>query len=112
MKSILVTGGAGFISSHLVDHILGERLARVTVIDNFNDFYDPQIKRDNVSAHLEQNDFDLIEADISDAATMDELFGRKSFDVVVHLAARAGVRPSLDDPIAYEQTNVGGTYED
>lgn len=110
MKNILVTGGAGFIGSHLINRLLAEHCFRVTVVDNFNDFYDPKLKRANVAAHLGRFDFDLIEADISDMQTMDALFAHKGFDAVVHLAARAGVRPSLEDPLAYEQTNVRGTY--
>ena len=110
MKDFLVTGGAGFIGSHLVDHLLMEPDARVTVVDNFNDFYDPAIKRANIAAHLERDDFELVEADITDAGSMSELFARARFDCVIHLAARAGVRPSLANPLAYEETNVRGTF--
>lgn len=110
MNKILVTGGAGFIGSHLVDHLLRQPGARVTVVDNFNDFYDPAIKRANVASHLGRDDFELVEADIADSRAMDALFGRARFDCVVHLAARAGVRPSLKDPLAYEETNVRGTF--
>ena len=110
MNNILVTGGAGFIGSHLVDRLLGDGGARVTVVDNFNDFYDPAIKRANVAAHLERDDFELVEADIADSRAMNDLFARAGFDCVVHLAARAGVRPSLEDPLAYEETNVRGTF--
>ena len=111
MTNVLVTGGAGFIGSHLVDRLFREGdNARVTVVDNFNDFYDPAIKRANIAAHIERDDFELVEADIADAGTMNELFRRRDFDCVVHLAARAGVRPSLDDPLAYEETNVRGTF--
>ncbi len=110
MNNILVTGGAGFIGSHLVDRLLGDGGARVTVVDNFNDFYDPAIKRANVAAHLERDDFELVEADIADSRAMNDLFARAAFDCVVHLAARAGVRPSLQDPLAYEETNVRGTF--
>ncbi len=110
MTNILVTGGAGFIGSHLVDRLLTEGSARVTVADNFNDFYDPAIKRENVAAHLERDDFKLVEADITDSRAMNDLFSRARFDCVVHLAARAGVRPSLAEPLAYEQTNVRGTF--
>jgi UDP-glucuronate 4-epimerase len=110
MKRILVTGGAGFIGSHLVDRLLGNGDARVTVVDNFNDFYDPAIKRANVASHLGRDEFDLVEADISDSQAMNELFARSRFDCVVHLAARAGVRPSLANPLEYEQTNVRGTF--
>lgn len=110
MKSILVTGGAGFIGSHLVDHLLAEGASRVTVVDNFSDFYDPAIKRMNIAAHLGREDFELVEADICDLRAMQELFARSRFDCVVHLAARAGVRASFDNPLAYEQTNVRGTF--
>ena len=110
MKNILVTGGAGFIGSHLVDHLLDEERARVTVVDNFNDFYEPAIKRANIARHVGREEFELVEADISDARAVGELFARSGFDCVVHLAARAGVRPSLDDPLAYEAANVRGTY--
>ena len=110
MKKILITGGAGFIGSHLLDHLRAEASHQITVVDNFSDFYNPQIKRANIAAHVGRDGFSLIEADISDGRAMDELFARGRFDAVVHLAARAGVRPSLDDPLAYEQTNVRGTY--
>ncbi len=110
MKSILVTGGAGFIGSHLVDRLLSDRSAYVTVVDNFNDFYDPAIKRMNVASYLGRGDFELVEADICDSRAMYELFARSRFDCVVHLAARAGVRASLASPLAYEETNVGGTF--
>jgi UDP-glucuronate 4-epimerase len=110
MKDFLVTGGAGFIGSHVVDQLLKEPDARVTVVDNFNDFYDPAIKRANIAAHLDRSNFEVIEADITDAQAMNELFARANFDCVVHLAARAGVRPSLANPLAYEDTNVRGTF--
>lgn len=109
MKNILVTGGAGFIGSHLVDRLLSDGGARVTVVDNFNDFYDPSIKRANIATHLSRDEFELIEADIADSQAMSSLFAGARFDCVVHLAARAGVRPSLEDPLLYEQTNVRGT---
>jgi len=110
MNNILVTGGAGFIGSHLVDRLLADGGARVTVVDNFNDFYDPAIKRANVAPHLKRDDFELVEADIADSRAMNDLFARAGFDCVVHLAARAGVRPSLEDPLAYEETNVRETF--
>jgi UDP-glucuronate 4-epimerase len=110
MKDILVTGGAGFIGSHLVDHLLADGAARVTVVDNFNDFYDPAIKRANIAAHVEHDDFELVEADIADSQAMNDLFARTRFDCVVHLAARAGVRPSVEDPLAYAESNVRGTF--
>jgi UDP-glucuronate 4-epimerase len=110
MTNILVTGGAGFIGSHLVDRLLADNEARVTVVDNFNDFYDPAIKRANIAPHLRRGDFEVVEADIADSRAMNDLFARSGFDCVVHLAARAGVRPSLENPLAYEQTNVRGTF--
>lgn len=110
MNRILVTGGAGFIGSHLVDHLLLDDSFHVTVVDNFNDFYDPAIKRANIAPHLATENFELVEADISDSRVMEDLFSRSKFDCVVHLAARAGVRPSLEAPLAYETTNVRGTF--
>jgi UDP-glucuronate 4-epimerase len=110
MQNILITGGAGFIGSHLVDRLVADQNNRVIVADNFNDFYNPAIKRANIAAHIGCDNFELLEANIADASAMDDLFTRSRFDVVVHLAARAGVRPSLADPLAYEETNVRGTY--
>ncbi|HWP43081.1 MAG TPA: NAD-dependent epimerase/dehydratase family protein [Blastocatellia bacterium] len=110
MRKILVTGGAGFIGSHLVDRLMAEGGSQVTVVDNFNDFYDPAIKRANIKRHLGRRELTLVEADIADARAMGELFERQRFDLVVHLAARAGVRPSLEAPLAYEEANVRGTY--
>ena len=105
---ILITGGAGFIGSHLADR----RLARgdsVTVLDDFNDYYDPAIKRGNVSAHLGDARYRLVEGDIRDRALVFELFESGRFDAVAHLAARAGVRPSLKDPVLYEEVNCVAT---
>ena len=109
MKHILITGGAGFIGSHLVDSLLSEGGWRITVIDDFNDFYDPAIKHENVRAHLSRSEFSLQEADIRDESTLKQIFGEKHFDCIVHLAARAGVRPSLQQPLLYTETNVNGT---
>src|SRR5215203_453261 len=109
MRNVLVTGGAGFIGSHLVARLLAEGQWRVVVVDDFNDFYDPALKRRNVSAHLGREEFALHEADIRDRATLDKVFKGAKFDVVVHLAARAGVRPSLAEPMLYTETNIGGT---
>jgi UDP-glucuronate 4-epimerase len=110
MRGILVTGGAGFIGSHLVDRLMADGGYDVTVVDNFNEFYDQRIKRANIEPHLSRDNFELFEADIVDTRAMNELCAAKSFDTIVHLAARAGVRPSLDDPILYQTTNVRGTY--
>lgn len=109
MKNILVTGGAGFIGSHLVDRLMDEREWRVTVVDDFNDFYDPEMKRANVSAHMSDSSFSIVEADIRDRAALNGIFSRTKFDCIVHLAARAGVRPSLSEPQLYAETNINGT---
>ncbi|HEX3817207.1 MAG TPA: SDR family NAD(P)-dependent oxidoreductase [Chthoniobacterales bacterium] len=103
---ILVTGGAGFIGSHLVEKLVGEGHA-VAVLDDFNDFYDPQIKRRNLAAVAEE--VVIHEVDLRDAAAVEAVVVRGKFDVIVHLAARAGVRPSIAQPQLYFDTNVDGT---
>jgi UDP-glucuronate 4-epimerase len=108
-KRILVTGGAGFIGSHLVERLLGEGDWHVTVVDDFNDFYCPDTKRANIARHLTDPNYKLVEADICDDERMREAFAENGFDVIVHLAARAGVRPSLTQPKLYYRTNVDGT---
>ena len=75
MKNILITGGAGFIGSHLVDRLMAEGGWRITVVDDFNDFYDPAIKRENVRARLANPDFKLVEADIRNQADLEQAFG-------------------------------------
>lgn len=104
-----MTGGAGFIGSHLVDSLLSEEASHVTVVDSFHDFYAPSIKRDNIARHLTDSNFKLIEADIRDTEAIDRLFLDGAFDTVVHLAALAGVRPSLENPRGYYEVNVEGT---
>jgi len=105
---ILVTGGAGFIGSHLVERLLGDGHP-VVAIDNFDSFYDPSIKRRNIATALEHPKFRLVEGDIRDSEALDRLFGEHGLETVVHLAARAGVRPSIDDPIEYTSVNLDGT---
>ena len=105
---ILVTGGAGFIGSHLVDKLL-ERGEKVICVDDFNDFYDPAIKRANIRPHLDFDSYTLIEADIRNRDRLDELFHKHDIRKIVHLAARAGVRPSLEQPFLYEDVNIKGT---
>jgi len=109
MKNILITGGAGFIGSHLVDRLLPEGQWQVTVVDDFNDFYDPSIKRANIERHLTDPNYRLVEADIRDYDALREAFDSGEFDCIVHLAARAGVRPSLTQPRLYVETNINGT---
>jgi len=108
-KNILVTGGAGFIGSHLVDRLLAEGGWRVTVVDDFNDFYSPEIKHSNIAEHVKSSDYRVVDADIRDTSTMIALFAEYKFDVIAHLAARAGVRPSLAEPKLYAETNINGT---
>ena len=107
---ILLTGGAGFIGSHLTRRLLA-RGDRVTVLDDFNDYYDPARKRANIAPFLagDSPSYRLVEGDIRDAALVDRTFSEGGFDAVVHLAARAGVRPSLLEPILYEEVNCVGT---
>lgn len=105
---IIVTGGAGFIGSHLVTALL-EKGEKVVVIDDFNGFYDPLLKRENIQPFLNNPGFRLYEADIRDKAKVFEIFAAEQCDAVCHLAARAGVRPSIEDPLLYEEVNCVGT---
>src|ERR1700721_1125186 len=107
-RKILITGAAGFIGSHLVDALLANGDFIVN-LDNFNDFYDPKIKRDNIKDHLLHKNYKLVEGDLRDKKTLQEAFSCGSFDVVVHLAAMAGVRPSIEKPAYYTDVNVNGT---
>lgn len=107
-EPILVTGGAGFIGSHLCEALLREG-CRVVCLDNFNSFYAPEAKRANLHACLSDPRFTLIEADIRDRDALSAAFSAQRPQAVVHLAAMAGVRPSLDDPELYAEVNVLGT---
>jgi len=107
-KHVLITGGAGFIGSHLTARLL-DTGNRVTVLDLFDDFYAPALKRANVEPFLQHRDYQLVQGDIRDEPLLEELFSQRRFDVVVHLAARAGVRPSLEMPRLYQDVNVCGT---
>ena len=111
MKRVLITGGAGFIGSHLCQRLLGEGY-EVVCLDNFDAFYDPAIKRENleeIQVIAGDGAFRLVEGDIRDAGHLEDLFKQSSFDLVIHLAARAGVRPSIQQPSLYNEVNVTGT---
>ena len=109
-RRILLTGGAGFIGSTLTDALLGAG-DQVTVVDDFNPYYDPATKRANVAAHLHKASFRLIEADITDPEMWQALDANEGWDALIHIAARAGVRPSIERPLLYVQTNVEGTAQ-
>jgi UDP-glucuronate 4-epimerase len=104
---ILVTGGAGFIGSHFVEGSLAAG-HRVAVLDDFNDFYDPAIKRANVAPF--RPDVAVHEVDIRDGERVSKIIHEGKFDTIVHLAARAGVRPSIKEPKLYIDTNITGTF--
>ena len=106
--AILVTGGAGFIGSSLLDR-LAARGDDLVCWDDFNDYYDPRIKRANIAPLLDAKKMRLYEGNICNAALGEEIFRKEPIEVVVHLAARAGVRPSLKEPLLYERVNCGGT---
>jgi UDP-glucuronate 4-epimerase len=106
MKAV-VTGAAGFIGSHLTERLLNDGWT-VTGVDNFDEFYDPRIKRRNIAACLSNRRFRLVEADIRDRAAMDRAI-EDGADAIVHLAARAGVRPSIAEPALYADVNIHGT---
>jgi UDP-glucuronate 4-epimerase len=103
----LVTGGAGFIGSHLVRWLLRDGW-QVTALDNFDPFYSPAIKRENIAQFSRDHRFKVLVVDIRDFAGLRAVL-TNHYDVVFHLAAKAGVRPSIEDPIAYQEVNVGGT---
>ncbi len=103
----LITGAAGFIGSHLCERLLKDGW-NVAGLDNFNEFYDPQIKRGNISACLENKNFSLVEGDIRDIDCVDKAVGDK-VDTIIHLAAGAGVRPSIIQPVYYSDNNMTGT---
>ena len=109
-RNVLLTGGAGFIGSHLTERLLG-RGDRLVVLDSFNDFYDPSVKRNNVSSYLNHPSYTLIEGDLRSDKDMDRVFAEANYDVVIHLAAMAGVRPSMKDPALYMDINLVGTQK-
>ena len=110
MSTILVTGGAGFIGSHLCERLLSDGI-RVICLDNFDSFYDPNIKIKNVEGISKKFPalFDLVTGDIRNPDHLKGVFQKNKIDSVVHLAARAGVRPSIAEPLLYQDVNIRGT---
>jgi UDP-glucuronate 4-epimerase len=108
MPHYLVTGGAGFIGSHLSEQLL-QRGDSLVCLDDFNDFYAPEIKYQNLKILSAYKKFSSVEGDIRDRAMIERIFQEQRFDGVIHLAARAGVRPSLEDPALYGDVNILAT---
>ncbi|MFQ5801279.1 MAG: NAD-dependent epimerase/dehydratase family protein [Candidatus Methylomirabilales bacterium] len=110
MAKILVTGGAGFIGSHLAERLLTHG-HQVVCLDSFDDYYSPAIKRENLQKVVQHPKFTLVEGDVRDAETLDRVFHQHLLDMVIHLAARPGVRASIHVPLLYEEINVRGTLQ-
>src|SRR5688572_4351556 len=107
--AILVTGGAGFVGSHLVEALLSAGDQPLVVLDNFNDYYDPRLKRQNAAAWVDRSRVTLIEGDYGDADTVDRLLLEHEISVICHLGASPGVPASLKNPRGYMENNVVGT---
>lgn len=108
MKTYLITGGAGFIGSSLADSLLKEN-NKIVVVDNFCDYYNPKLKEENVKDNLNNPNYKLYRIDIRDKDNLDKVFTENKIDCVIHLAAMAGVRPSIENPILYQEVNCLGT---
>ena len=108
MKTYLITGGAGFIGSHLADTLLSKD-NKVVVIDNFNDFYNPKIKEKNIEHNLNNPNYKLERIDIRNQNEVNRVFAENEIDNIIHLAAMAGVRPSIENPILYQEVNCLGS---
>ena len=107
MKTYLITGGAGFIGSTLADKLLKEG-NKVVVIDNFNDYYDPKLKEKNIKHNLEKENYKLYRVDILEKQKIMDIFNENKINTVIHLAAMAGVRPSIENPLLYQEVNCVG----
>ncbi len=107
-QRVLLTGGAGFIGSHLAEALI-QKGHRLTIVDNLDDFYSPARKQRNLDEIRRSGSYEFIPADICDVQRMRELIGRLRPDSIIHLAARAGVRPSIEQPLLYDRVNVSGT---
>jgi UDP-glucuronate 4-epimerase len=105
---ILITGGAGFIGSHLCECLLSKH-HQIYCLDNFDNFYDPQAKRSNIQNIVSHPNFQIFQTDITDYSALEKIFLKYTFDIVIHLAAMAGVRPSIEKPQLYTSVNINGT---
>lgn len=106
--NIIVTGGAGFIGSYLCEKLINLGF-KISCIDNFDDFYSPEIKEDNIRGVINNNNFKLYRLDICNLDQLEKIFLKNDIGVVIHLAAKAGVRPSIKNPLLYQKVNVLGT---
>ena len=104
---ILITGGAGFIGSTLADKLIENN--EIIVVDNFNDFYDVEIKKKNIALALKSKNYKLYNGDICDNSLLQKIFDENNIEIVIHMAARCGVRQSLEAPLDYVDTNIRGT---
>lgn len=108
MKTYLITGGAGFIGSSISDKLIKQG-NKVVTIDNFCDFYNEKIKQNNIKPLIKNNNFKIYKKDIRDRQALNKIFDENNIDIVIHLAAMAGVRPSIENPILYQEVNCLGT---
>ncbi|AFD08574.1 GDP-mannose 4,6-dehydratase [Solitalea canadensis] len=108
MRDILITGGAGFIGSNLIKKLLTEGKVNITCVDNFDDFYSRKVKEHNIASFINHPNFKLFEFDLADYKNINH-FLTKKFDTIIHLAGKAGVRPSIEQPQAYQRANVDAT---
>lgn len=108
-KSYLITGAAGFIGSNLVDNLIDNADTEIICVDNFDNFYDKSIKLNNIKEHLKKPNYKFYEIDITNQNSLKKIFDKHKITHIIHLAAKAGVRPSLENPSAYVQTNIVGT---